>query len=70
MATCFLSAKDPKSKPAIEAIQSGDRRRSFGQYVARVVTHYPVEKWLWPSPECKEGQLAPTPRRCSAGCLK
>ncbi|GFX05503.1 uncharacterized protein TNCV_1008251 [Trichonephila clavipes] len=23
-----------------------------------------------PSPEGKEGQLAPTPRRCSAGCLK
>ncbi|GFU90193.1 hypothetical protein TNCV_3873971 [Trichonephila clavipes] len=25
---------------------------------------------MWPSPEGKEGQLAPTPRRCSAGCLK
>ncbi|GFX42424.1 hypothetical protein TNCV_1519881 [Trichonephila clavipes] len=24
---------------------------------------------MWPSPEGKEGQLAPTPRRCSAGCL-
>ncbi|GFU85635.1 hypothetical protein TNCV_1719261 [Trichonephila clavipes] len=32
--------------------------------------HYPVEIWLWPSPEGKEGQLAPIPRRCSAGCLK
>ncbi|GFX24903.1 hypothetical protein TNCV_3451731 [Trichonephila clavipes] len=28
------------------------------------------EIWLWPSLEDKEGQLAPTPRRCSAGCLK
>ncbi|GFU47977.1 hypothetical protein TNCV_4967661 [Trichonephila clavipes] len=36
----------------------------------RVVTHYPVEIFLWPSPEGKEGQLAPTPRRCCAGCLK
>ncbi|GFU75749.1 hypothetical protein TNCV_1652091 [Trichonephila clavipes] len=36
----------------------------------RVGTHYPVEIWLWPSPEGKEGQLAPTPRRYSAGCLK
>ncbi|GFX68122.1 HTH_Tnp_Tc3_2 domain-containing protein [Trichonephila clavipes] len=27
--------------------------------VKRVVTHYPVEIWLWPSPERKEGQLAP-----------
>ncbi|GFV38414.1 hypothetical protein TNCV_4392951 [Trichonephila clavipes] len=35
-----------------------------------IVAHYPVEIWLWPSPEGKEGQLAPTPRRCSAGCLK
>ncbi|GFV30289.1 uncharacterized protein TNCV_97641 [Trichonephila clavipes] len=26
--------------------------------------------WLWPNPEGKEGQLAPTPRRCSAGCSK
>ncbi|GFS79891.1 hypothetical protein TNCV_750561 [Trichonephila clavipes] len=25
---------------------------------------------MWPSPEDKEGQLAPTPRRCNAGCLK
>ncbi|GFU31753.1 uncharacterized protein TNCV_1176281 [Trichonephila clavipes] len=33
-------------------------------------THYPVEIWLWPSPEGKEGQLAATPQRCSAGCLK
>ncbi|GFW73229.1 hypothetical protein TNCV_2798931 [Trichonephila clavipes] len=41
-----------------------------GQYVSGVVTHYPVEIWLWSSPEGKEGQLAPTFRRCSAGCLK
>ncbi|GFU10597.1 hypothetical protein TNCV_1772771 [Trichonephila clavipes] len=32
-----------------------------------VFAHYPVEIWLWPIPEGKEGQLAPTPRRCSAG---
>ncbi|GFW88412.1 hypothetical protein TNCV_2287381 [Trichonephila clavipes] len=51
-----------------KAIQSGDCRRNFGQCVPRVVTHYPVEIWLWSSPEGKEGQLAPTPRRCSAGC--
>ncbi|GFY24585.1 uncharacterized protein TNCV_1016311 [Trichonephila clavipes] len=38
--------------------------------VCRVVVHYPVEIWLWPSPEGKEGQLAPSPRTCSAGCLK
>ncbi|GFY12341.1 hypothetical protein TNCV_284441 [Trichonephila clavipes] len=25
---------------------------------------------VWPSLEGKEGQLAPTPRRCSASCLK
>ncbi|GFT71421.1 uncharacterized protein TNCV_970941 [Trichonephila clavipes] len=30
---------------------------------------YMAEIWLWPSPEDKEGQLAPTPRRCNAGCL-
>ncbi|GFT12143.1 hypothetical protein TNCV_127811 [Trichonephila clavipes] len=36
----------------------------------RVVTHCPVEIWQWPSPEVKEGQLSPTPRKCSAGCLK
>ena len=36
----------------------------------RVVAHYSVEIWLWASPEGKEGQLAPTPRRCSAGFLK
>ncbi|GFS87432.1 hypothetical protein TNCV_207511 [Trichonephila clavipes] len=35
-----------------------------------MVPHYPVEVWLWPSPEYKEGQLAPTPQRYSAGCLK
>ncbi|GFU87597.1 hypothetical protein TNCV_2935191 [Trichonephila clavipes] len=35
-----------------------------------LVAHYPVEIWLWPSSEGKEGQLAPTPRRCSASCLK
>ncbi|GFX66920.1 hypothetical protein TNCV_999591 [Trichonephila clavipes] len=35
-----------------------------------VVAHYPVEIWLWPSPEGKEGQLAPTPQRRSAGYLK
>ncbi|GFX01500.1 hypothetical protein TNCV_1864731 [Trichonephila clavipes] len=64
-------AKDPESEqPAGEAIQSGDGRRTFGQCVPRVVAHYPVEIWLWPSPEDKEGQLAPTSRRCSAGCLK
>ncbi|GFW30264.1 hypothetical protein TNCV_3850351 [Trichonephila clavipes] len=32
--------------------------------------HYPVEIWLWPSPEGKDGQLAPIPRRYSTGCLK
>ncbi|GFV13737.1 hypothetical protein TNCV_2500711 [Trichonephila clavipes] len=31
---------------------------------------YPVEIWLWPIPEGKEGQLAPLPRRSRAGCLK
>ncbi|GFW52554.1 hypothetical protein TNCV_404821 [Trichonephila clavipes] len=56
--------------PAREAIQSGDSRRTFGQCIRRVVTHYPVEIWLWPIPEDKEGQLAPTPRRCSTGSLK
>ncbi|GFW21716.1 hypothetical protein TNCV_2529151 [Trichonephila clavipes] len=63
---------NPESEPASEAIQSGDGRRIFGQCVPRVVTHYPVEIWLWPSPEGKEGQLcvAPTPRRSSAGRLK
>ncbi|GFS70928.1 hypothetical protein TNCV_2719971 [Trichonephila clavipes] len=66
----FLSAKDPESKPAREAIQSGDSQRTFGQCVPRMVAHYPIEIWLWPSPEGKEGQLTPTPRRCSAGCLK
>ncbi|GFW85743.1 hypothetical protein TNCV_853921 [Trichonephila clavipes] len=35
-----------------------------------MVMQYPVELWLWPSPEGKERQLAPTTRRCSAGCLK
>ncbi|GFS70879.1 hypothetical protein TNCV_2719631 [Trichonephila clavipes] len=35
-----------------------------------MVTHYPVAIWLWPSPGGKERQLAPTHRRCSAGCLK
>ncbi|GFX43918.1 hypothetical protein TNCV_4111971 [Trichonephila clavipes] len=35
-----------------------------------VVAHYPVEICLLPSPECKEGQLAPTSRRCNAGRLK
>ncbi|GFX01085.1 hypothetical protein TNCV_4580511 [Trichonephila clavipes] len=44
--------------------------KPFGQCVPRVVAHYPVEVWLWPSPESKEGKLAPTPPRCSAGCLK
>ncbi|GFV46515.1 hypothetical protein TNCV_3234021 [Trichonephila clavipes] len=63
-------AKDPESEPARKEIQSGDRRRTFGQCLPRVVTHYPVEICLWLSPEGKEGQLAPTPRRCSAGCLK
>ncbi|GFU71222.1 hypothetical protein TNCV_2673861 [Trichonephila clavipes] len=37
---------------------------------ARGVAYYPLEIWLWLGPEGKEGQLAPTPRRCSAGCLK
>ncbi|GFV49018.1 hypothetical protein TNCV_5065021 [Trichonephila clavipes] len=67
---CFLSLKDPESAPARETIQSGDCRRSFGQCVPRVVTHYPVEIWLWSNPEAKEEQLDPTPRICSAGCLK
>ncbi|GFU01044.1 hypothetical protein TNCV_1816591 [Trichonephila clavipes] len=35
-----------------------------------MIAHYPVELWLCPSPEGKERQLAPTPRRCSACCLK
>ncbi|GFW81829.1 hypothetical protein TNCV_2885031 [Trichonephila clavipes] len=64
------TAKDLESEPAKKAIQSGDSRRTFGQCVSRVVVHYPVEIWLWPNPEGKEGQLAPTPRRCSASCLK
>ena len=68
--TCFPSAKNPESDPTKEAIQSGDWRRTLGQCVPRVVAHYPVEIWLWASPEGKEGQLAPTPRRCSAGCLQ
>ncbi|GFX78085.1 hypothetical protein TNCV_972391 [Trichonephila clavipes] len=38
--------------------------------VPRVVAYYPVEIWLWPSPDGKEGQLAPTYRTCNAGCLK
>ncbi|GFX75017.1 hypothetical protein TNCV_1845891 [Trichonephila clavipes] len=38
--------------------------------LSRVAAHYPVEIWLWSSPEGKEGLLAPTTRRCSAGCLK
>ncbi|GFT98968.1 uncharacterized protein TNCV_3793551 [Trichonephila clavipes] len=42
----------------------------FGQSRPHVVPYYPVETWLWPSPEGKEGQLAPIPQRCSAGCLK
>ncbi|GFU72959.1 uncharacterized protein TNCV_4636931 [Trichonephila clavipes] len=29
-----------------------------------------LEIWLWQSPEGKEGQLSPTPQRCSAACLK
>ncbi|GFV51039.1 hypothetical protein TNCV_4635861 [Trichonephila clavipes] len=61
---------DLESEPTREAIQSGDRRITFGQCVPRVVAHYPVEIWLWPSPEGKSGQLAATPRRCSSGCLK
>ncbi|GFW29934.1 hypothetical protein TNCV_4999741 [Trichonephila clavipes] len=68
--TCFPSVKDPESEPARKAIKSDDRRRTFGQCMSRVIAHYPVEIWLWPSPEVNEGQLAPTPRRCSAGCLK
>ncbi|GFX23281.1 hypothetical protein TNCV_4560631 [Trichonephila clavipes] len=44
--------------------------KNFGQCMPRAVTHYPVEIWLWTSAEGKEGQLAPTPWRCSAGCLK
>ncbi|GFU65460.1 hypothetical protein TNCV_633831 [Trichonephila clavipes] len=60
-------AKVDLSEPAREAIQSGDLRRTFGQCVPRVVArpsngnillHYPVEIWLWPSPEDKEGPLA------------
>ncbi|GFW43024.1 uncharacterized protein TNCV_1474201 [Trichonephila clavipes] len=47
-----------------------DEEPFFEQCVPRVVAHYPVEIWLWPSPKDKEGQLAPTPWRCSAGCLK
>ncbi|GFV11569.1 hypothetical protein TNCV_975591 [Trichonephila clavipes] len=44
--------------------------KNFGQCVPRGVAHYPVQIWLWPRPEGKEGQLAPTPRRCTAGCLQ
>ncbi|GFV45884.1 hypothetical protein TNCV_2322432 [Trichonephila clavipes] len=62
--------KDPESEPARKQFNFGDWRRNFGQCVSRVATHYPFEIWLWPSPEGKEGQLAPTPRRCSAGYLK
>ncbi|GFU64548.1 hypothetical protein TNCV_304871 [Trichonephila clavipes] len=61
---------DLESEPAREVTQSDDRRRTFGQCVPRVITHYLVEIWLWPSPEGKEGQLAQTPRTCSTGCLK
>ncbi|GFV26487.1 hypothetical protein TNCV_3361401 [Trichonephila clavipes] len=66
----LIKVKDRESELAREAIQSGDRRTIFGQCVSRVIVHYPVEIWLWSSPEGKEGQLAPTLRRCSAGCLK
>ncbi|GFX97913.1 hypothetical protein TNCV_4905641 [Trichonephila clavipes] len=57
-------------QPAREAIKSSDRRRTFGQSVPHVVAHYPVKICLWPSAEGKEGQLAPTSRRCSTGSLK
>ncbi|GFT13206.1 uncharacterized protein TNCV_4076661 [Trichonephila clavipes] len=71
----FLACSRPISchtspKLIWEAIQCGDRRRTFGQCVARVVAHYPDEICLWPSPGRKEGQLAQKPRRSSAGCLK
>ena len=65
---CFLSAKDPESEPAREAVQSGDWRRTLEQRLPRVVAYYPVEVLLWASLEGKESQLVPTFRRCSVGC--
>ncbi|GFV42958.1 hypothetical protein TNCV_629711 [Trichonephila clavipes] len=35
-----------------------------------IIEHYPVEIWLWASPEGNEGQPPPTPQKCSTGCLK
>ncbi|GFW90258.1 hypothetical protein TNCV_2121251 [Trichonephila clavipes] len=56
---CVLGLQQIKQLPHVAKVD-----------LPRVVAHYPVEIWLWPSPKDKEGQLAPTPRRCSAGCLK
>ncbi|GFY12830.1 hypothetical protein TNCV_1958581 [Trichonephila clavipes] len=47
----FSIGERSEKEPVREAIQYRDWRRTFGKCVPRVVAHYPVEIWLWPSPE-------------------
>ncbi|GFY25626.1 hypothetical protein TNCV_2487461 [Trichonephila clavipes] len=50
--------------------RSGQREEHLDNACHEWSRNYPVKIWLWPSIESKEGQLAPTLRRCSAGYLK
>ncbi|GFS99024.1 hypothetical protein TNCV_1890351 [Trichonephila clavipes] len=58
---CVLGVQQIKQLPHVAKVDLS---------VSRVFTYFSVEIWLWPRTESNEGQLDPTSRRCSAGCLK
>ncbi|UYV84354.1 hypothetical protein LAZ67_X001923 [Cordylochernes scorpioides] len=82
---CVLGVQQTKQLPHVAKVDLRKIRRASwqGKQFNLAIDEEPLDNaghvwsrnillkiWLWASPESKEGQLAPTPRICSVGCLK